>query len=63
MIRRLPVFATVVVLIAVGVMIRLGFWQLDRREEKAAMLAHYATAESSQEVPSLTRDEAEENAL
>ena len=30
MLRRLPIVPTIVVLIAVGIMIRLGFWQLDR---------------------------------
>lgn len=44
MLRRLPVFATLVVLAAVAVMIRLGFWQLDRMQQKEALLAHYAQA-------------------
>lgn len=44
MIRRLPVIPTLLVLIAVGVMIRLGFWQLDRKAEKEALLVRYATA-------------------
>lgn len=47
LIRRLPVVATIVVLIAIGVMIRLGFWQLDRSEEKALMLARYEAASRS----------------
>ena len=42
MIARLPVIPTILVLIAVGVMIRLGLWQIDRMEEKEAMLARYA---------------------
>jgi surfeit locus 1 family protein len=46
MIRRLPLIPTVLVLIAVGIMIRLGFWQLDRRDEKEALLADYAQAQS-----------------
>ena len=50
--RRLPLFATVLVLAAVGVMIALGFWQLDRKAQKEAMLAHYAVAQTlSDEVP------------
>jgi surfeit locus 1 family protein len=49
MIRRLPVIATIVVLAAVGVMIRLGFWQLDRLEEKEALLERYRAAASSTE--------------
>lgn len=52
MIRRIPVIATLIVLIAVAIMIRLGFWQLDRLHQKEAMLARYAAAESlSSDVP------------
>ena len=52
MIRRLPILPTLIVLLAVGVMVRLGFWQLDRRHEKEAMLARFAAARSiSAEVP------------
>jgi surfeit locus 1 family protein len=40
--RRLPILATVLVLLAVAAMIALGVWQLDRREEKRAALALYA---------------------
>lgn len=47
MIRRLPLVPTILVLIAVGIMIRLGFWQLDRLEEKRALLARYDAAVSS----------------
>ena len=39
MIRRIPIFSTLLVLAAVGVMIALGFWQLDRRAQKEALLA------------------------
>lgn len=46
MLRRLPVVATIVVLVAVGIMIRLGFWQLDRMHQKEALLARYAAAQS-----------------
>jgi len=50
--RRIPIIPTVLVLAAVGVMIALGFWQLDRRAQKEAMLARYATAQQlSAEVP------------
>lgn len=44
MTRRIPVIATLLVLAAVGVMLRLGFWQLDRKAEKEALLARYAAA-------------------
>lgn len=40
--RRLPVFATLVVLLAVATMVGLGFWQLARAEEKEAALASIA---------------------
>lgn len=52
MIRRLPLIPTLLVLIAVGIMIRLGFWQLDRLHQKEALLARYAAARSmSADVP------------
>lgn len=47
---RLPIVPTVLVLAAVAVMIALGFWQLDRREEKSAMLARYDAALSESTV-------------
>jgi len=50
MIRRLPVIATIVVFLAVGVMIRLGFWQLDRLAQKQALLARYEAAARDSEV-------------
>ncbi|WP_174292158.1 SURF1 family cytochrome oxidase biogenesis protein [Sphingomonas bacterium] len=40
--KRVPVVATVLVLAAVAAMIALGFWQLQRRQEKLALLALYA---------------------
>lgn len=58
MIRRVPVVATLLVLAAVGVMIRLGFWQLDRLHQKEALLARYAaTRTMSSDVP-FPQDEA-----
>jgi surfeit locus 1 family protein len=45
-IRRIPIFSTLLVLAAVGVMIALGFWQLDRRAQKEALLARYAAAQT-----------------
>lgn len=44
MTRRVPVFATIVVAAAVATMIALSFWQLQRKAEKEALLAHYARA-------------------
>ncbi|CAN5642210.1 hypothetical protein BH10PSE14_BH10PSE14_00520 [soil metagenome] len=37
--RRIPLVATIVVGLAVMTMIALGFWQLQRRDEKEALLA------------------------
>jgi len=44
---RFPLLATVLVLAAVAIMIRLGFWQLDRRHQKEALLARYSAVVSS----------------
>jgi surfeit locus 1 family protein len=46
-VKRVPVVATLVVVIAVAIMIRLGFWQLSRMHEKEALLARYAAAQTS----------------
>jgi surfeit locus 1 family protein len=43
MIRRIPILPTLLVLAAVAVMVRLGFWQLDRLGQKEALLARYAS--------------------
>ncbi len=40
--KRLPVVATIVVAIAVLAMLALGAWQLERRGEKAALIARFA---------------------
>lgn len=42
--RRLPILPTIIVAGAILVMIALGFWQLQRRHEKNALLAEYAAA-------------------
>ena len=44
MLRRIPVIPTIVVLIAIGIMVRLGFWQIDRMHQKEVLLARYAAA-------------------
>jgi cytochrome oxidase assembly protein ShyY1 len=44
--RPIPIIPTLIVLAAAAIMIRLGFWQLDRLHQKEAMLARYAAAES-----------------
>ncbi|MFL6742979.1 MAG: SURF1 family cytochrome oxidase biogenesis protein, partial [Sphingomicrobium sp.] len=45
MIRRLHVMPTIIVAVAVAVMIRLGFWQIERAHWKERLLARYAAAE------------------
>lgn len=40
--RRIPIFATLVVALAVAVMVALGLWQLDRARWKEALLARYS---------------------
>ncbi len=40
--RAVPVVPTIIVALAALLMVRLGTWQLHRRHEKAALLAHYA---------------------
>lgn len=47
MTRKVPFVPTVVVLVAVCIMVALGFWQLGRAEEKEALLARYAAAGNS----------------
>lgn len=44
--RSLPILPTIIVLAAVATMIALGFWQLDRLEQKEALLARYAAAQN-----------------
>lgn len=47
--KRIPILPTLLVLVAVGIMVRLGFWQLERLSEKEAMLARYEAAQASGE--------------
>jgi cytochrome oxidase assembly protein ShyY1 len=52
MMRRVPVIPTLLVLAAVGIMLRLGFWQISRLHQKEALLARYAAAQTmSADVP------------
>ena len=39
--RRLPIVPTIIVILAVLLMVRLGVWQLHRLHEKTALLARY----------------------
>lgn len=42
--KRLPVLATILTLLACAMMIGLGIWQLQRADEKAALLKRYEAA-------------------
>lgn len=42
--RKVPIIPTAIVVAAVATMIALGFWQLDRKAQKEALLTHYAQA-------------------
>ena len=48
--RKVPLAATLVVLVAVGIMVRLGLWQVDRLHQKQAILAQYAAAQADRTV-------------
>lgn len=50
MIRQLPVIPTLLVLAAAAIMVRLGFWQLDRADEKAALIADFEAKAAQSEV-------------
>lgn len=61
--RRIPVLPTLLVLLAVGVMVRLGFWQLDRMHEKEALLARYEAAQANRNVADWDGDPAKTEML
>jgi surfeit locus 1 family protein len=42
--RRIPIFATIVVIAAALTMVGLGVWQLQRKTEKEALIARYEAA-------------------
>lgn len=56
---KIPFIATITAVIAVAIMIRLGFWQLDRKAEKEDLLSQYANASSLPEMayPTITDPE------
>ncbi|MDR2856241.1 MAG: SURF1 family protein, partial [Novosphingobium sp.] len=54
--RRLPVVPTLLVLAAVAVMIRFGFWQLDRLHQKEKIIAQYQDALANRHISDLGRD-------
>lgn len=44
MTRRVPIFATIIVVAAAATMVGLGIWQLGRKAEKEALIASYQAA-------------------
>ncbi|WP_395393194.1 SURF1 family protein [Novosphingobium sp. BL-8A] len=60
---RIPVLPTLLVLAAAGVMVWLGFWQLRRLDEKEALLARYASAQTTSEEVLWPRDKAAQEQL
>ena len=56
---RLPFWPTLIVAAAVAVMVGLGIWQLNRAEEKKALIARYQAAAKLPPVawPSIPRDD------
>ena len=51
--RRIPVIPTLLVLASAGMMSTLGFWQLDRKQEKEALLARYHEAQATPDLVAL----------
>jgi len=62
--RRVPIFATLLVLAAVATMVGLGIWQLQRAQWKADLLERYRTSQAmSSEAPWPRRSEDVEKSL
>ena len=59
MMRNIPIIATIIAILAIGTMVRLGFWQLERLDEKEAILKKYGNASSLEEItyPTVLEDE------
>jgi len=51
MIRRLPLFATLVVALAVATMVGLGIWQISRAQQKEDLLAQLRAAQTLPPIP------------
>ncbi|MEM7690740.1 MAG: SURF1 family cytochrome oxidase biogenesis protein [Pseudomonadota bacterium] len=47
MMRHIPLIPTTIVILAAAAMVGLGFWQIGRADEKAALIASYETATGS----------------
>lgn len=56
--KRIPVIPTLLVLAGIAVMVRLGFWQIDRMHQKEAMLARYEAAQDRKDPPAWPRTKA-----
>jgi surfeit locus 1 family protein len=54
-VKRFPLVSTLIVVLAIGTMIRLGFWQLDRRAEKEALIATFVRNTADREMSILPR--------
>ncbi len=58
---RVPIIATIIVVLAAAIMVALGVWQLGRADEKARQIARYSQAEGiSVEAPFPLSGEGEE---
>ena len=57
--RRIPVIPTIVVVAAAAVMVALGFWQLDRRGEKLALIERAEAALQSRSKVEWPTDDSE----
>ncbi len=57
--KRVPIVSTVLVIAAISAMIMLGIWQLQRADEKNALLARYAVASRLTEMayPTIVTDD------
>ena len=58
--RRIPIISTLVVALAIAAMVGLGVWQLDRRTQKEAALARFATNASQPPIAFPATDTGEE---
>ncbi|ASG66683.1 cytochrome oxidase biosynthesis protein [Idiomarina piscisalsi] len=48
---QIPLVATIITLLAIGVLVKLGFWQLERAEEKQQLFADYESQQTSEAKP------------
>jgi len=55
--RSIPIIPTLVVLVACAIMVRLGFWQIDRLHQKEAMIARFEAAQAQTEFSYLNPDQ------